>query len=483
MKIAVIGARSIPTKFGGIGRYCQELYPQITERGHQVDLYVQSNHHNPAWFSTFIYQRMKVITLPSLSERRLSLTNVALATIWASFGNYDVIHFHGIAAAWFAWFAQLFSCSSIIVTCHQLESPEILSNPVCRWLLPWLEKMAISCVDETIVTSQELADYFWRKYRVCPQYIANAPTIDRADSDRFLNGAGDTRGRTKFAPRALANAPASLKETLHPKDAVSLHEQGSKSRLATLGSSASCGETPQPRRADRRLRRLAGIRPRTALHRFNYRQAFGLERNRYVLYLGTFEPNQRLDLLIKVFQKLQPPNWKLVLAGDISHCFQYTMELLQLVQQQENIIFTGEISDNFIAELVQGADVFVDPSTGNNLNSSIAILEAMRSGITIVASDTATHRQLIGRDRGLLFRSGQFDSLLMQLEYAMSRPNLLLAMAKKAQTYIAVNHNWDKVVYKNLFIYLQLTNSHRLLRHPMKGEGEGARHVKQRSPL
>ena len=400
MKIAVIGARSIPTKFGGIGRYCQELYPQITERGHQVDLYVQSNHHNPAWFSTFIYQRMKVITLPSLSERRLSLTNVALATIWASFGNYDVIHFHGIAAAWFAWFAQLFSCSSIIVTCHQLESPEILSNPVCRWLLPWLEKMAISCVDETIVTSQELADYFWRKYRVCPQYIANAPTIDRVDSDRF-----------------------------------------------------------------------------------NYRQAFGLERNRYVLYLGTFEPNQRLDLLIKVFQKLQPPNWKLVLAGDISHCFQYTMELLQLVQQQENIIFTGEISDNFIAELVGGADVFVDPSTGNNLNSSIAILEAMRSGITIVASDTATHRQLIGRDRGLLFRSGQFDSLLMQLEYAMSRPNLLLAMAKKAQTYIAVNHNWDKVVYKNLFIYLQLTNSHRLLRHPMKGEGEGARHVKQRSPL
>jgi hypothetical protein len=74
-----------------------------------------------------------------------------------------------------------------------------------------------------------------------------------------------------------------------------------------------------------------------------------------------------------------------------------------------------------------------------------------------VASDTITNRKLIGRDRGLLFKAGQFDSLLIQLEYAMSRPNLLMTMAKKAQTYIAVNHNWDKVIYKNLFLYLQLT--------------------------
>lgn len=386
MKIAVIGAKGISAKFGGIERYCQELYPQIAERGNQVDLYVGSNHYHSVWFSIFTYQRMNVITLPSIPAKGLSLINVALATVCASFGKYDVIHFHGIAAAWFAWFAQLFSGSSIVVTCHQLESPQVLSNRVSRRLLPWLEKMAIECVDETIVTSQELANYFWRKYRICTQYIANAPTKERADSDR--------------------------------------------SQIQSL-------------------------------HSFNYRQAFGLDRSRYVLYLGTFEPDRRLDLLIKVFKKLQIPNWKLVLAGEIGDSFEYTTELLDLARQQKNIIFTGEISDNFVADLIRGADVFVDPSTGNNLNSSIAILEAMRSAIPIVASDTATHRQLIGRDRGLLFKSGQFDSLLMQLEYAMSRPNLLLVMAKKAQTYIAVNHNWDKVIYKNLFIYLQLTTETR----------------------
>ncbi|NJO99166.1 MAG: glycosyltransferase [Pleurocapsa sp. CRU_1_2] len=190
---------------------------------------------------------------------------------------------------------------------------------------------------------------------------------------------------------------------------------------------------------------------------FGVREAFGLEQQQYILYLGTFEPNQRLDLLIEVFQKLQPRNWKLVLAGDISHSFQYTINLLQMARQQNNIIFTGEISGNFLAELMRGAGIFVEPSAGNNLSFSVGMLDAMRAGIPIVASDTMTHRQLIGCDRGLLFKAGQFDSLLVQLEYAMSRPNLLLTMAKKAQTYIAINHNWDKVIYKNLFLYLQLT--------------------------
>jgi glycosyltransferase involved in cell wall biosynthesis len=374
MKIAVIGARGIPAKFGEIERYCQELYPQIVARGHEVDVYVQPSYHQQSWFSTFIYQKMKVITLLSLPGKRFIWLNSALNSIWATFGNYDVIHLHGMAAAWFAWFPQMFSNSSIVVTFHQLESNVPRSYQKFRRLLPWLEKMSVDYADEIVVTTHELADYFLLKYGVCPHYIASAPAKYKANNSRF-----------------------------------------------------------------------------------SFQQAFGLEQQHYVLYLGTFEPNQRLDLLIEVFQKLQPRNWKLVLAGDISYSFQYTINLLQMARQQNNIIFTGEISGNFLAELVRGAGIFVEPSEGNNLNSSVGMLEAMREGIPIVASDTITNRKLIGRDRGLLFKAGQFDSLLVQMEYAMSRPNLLMTMAKKAQTYIAVNHNWDKVIYQNLFLYLQLT--------------------------
>ena len=374
MKIAVIGARGIPAKYGGIERYCQELYPQIVTRGHEVDLYVQPSYHHQSWFSSFIYQRMKVIALPSFPGKRFRLLNSAINTAWATFGNYDIIHIHGIGAAWFTWFAQMFSDSSIIMTCHQLESNRRRRGRFARWLSPQLEKLAVMYTDKIIVTSQELSDYFFNRYDIYCQYIANAPT-----------------------------------------------------RYTTRESHFGC------------------------------RQAFGLDCTHYLLYSGTFEPDRRLDLLIEAFQRLQLPDWKLVLAGDMSHSFEYSIRLLQMAQQQDNIIFTGEISGNFLEELVRGADVFVNPDEGNNLSSSVAMLEAMREGIPVVASDTPHHQRLIGSDRGLLFRSGQFDSLLVQLEYATSRPNLLVNMAKKAQTYIAVHHNWDKIIYQNLFLYLQLT--------------------------
>ncbi|WP_287310286.1 hypothetical protein [Moorena sp. SIO1G6] len=36
MKIAVIGAKGVPVKQGGIERYCTELYPRIVAQGDSV---------------------------------------------------------------------------------------------------------------------------------------------------------------------------------------------------------------------------------------------------------------------------------------------------------------------------------------------------------------------------------------------------------------------------------------------------------------
>jgi len=126
-------------------------------------------------------------------------------------------------------------------------------------------------------------------------------------------------------------------------------------------------------------------------------------------------------------------------------------------KRQDNILFIGEIRGNSLAEIVRSASIFIEPSAGTDLDLSPNMLEAMREGIPILASDTMIHRQLLNSDRGMLFKSGQLDSLIAQLASAISQPDLLQTMVKKAQTYIAINHNWDRVTYKNLFLYLQLT--------------------------
>lgn len=188
---------------------------------------------------------------------------------------------------------------------------------------------------------------------------------------------------------------------------------------------------------------------------FSYGKILGLNKGRYLLHLGKLEPTQRLDLLIKAFQEVQPSGWKLVIAGEIGDYPEYVAKLLRIAKQQDNIIFVNEVRGNFLAEIVRYAGLFVVPSKEKNLRFPLQMLEAMREGIPVLASDIAIHQELIGSDRGLLFSSEQLDSLVSQLARAMSDPDLLRAAAKRAQTYVAINHNWDRVVYKNLFLYFK----------------------------
>jgi hypothetical protein len=46
MKIAVIGAKGLPPKQGGIEHYCAEVYPRMVAQGHSVDLFARASYTN-----------------------------------------------------------------------------------------------------------------------------------------------------------------------------------------------------------------------------------------------------------------------------------------------------------------------------------------------------------------------------------------------------------------------------------------------------
>lgn len=186
---------------------------------------------------------------------------------------------------------------------------------------------------------------------------------------------------------------------------------------------------------------------------FDFVRSFNLKPERYLLFLGRLVPEKRPELLIQAFQKIERSGWKLVLAGGDSDTTDYIKKLFELSAGNPNIVFAGELKGSRLAEMVRGAGIFVLPSDLEGL--PLAMLEAMREGVPVVASDISPHQQLIGSDRGVLFTAGDIDSCADALERAIKRPDCLATMARQAQKHVRANYDWDKITSDNLSVYSQ----------------------------
>jgi glycosyltransferase involved in cell wall biosynthesis len=176
MKIAVIGAKGLPVKQGGIERYCQEVYPRMVAQGHSVDLFARSSYTDSPWFSSHDFRGVRVVSLPSLPLRGIdAFTNSALAAIAASGKRYDIIHIHALGPALFSWLPRIASSSKVVVTCHGLDWQRAKWGTCSSWLIRRGETTAVRYAHKLIVVSKVLKSYFQDTYNIEPVYIPNGP--------------------------------------------------------------------------------------------------------------------------------------------------------------------------------------------------------------------------------------------------------------------------------------------------------------------
>lgn len=199
---------------------------------------------------------------------------------------------------------------------------------------------------------------------------------------------------------------------------------------------------------------------------FNFGRSLGLEPNKYMVFIGRLVPEKRVDLLIDAFKRLHPRGWKLALVGDRSDTGAFTTQLLQAANSNPDILFTGELQGQRLAEVVRGAGLFVLPSDVEGL--PLALLEAMQEGIPAVVSDIPVHRQMMGVDRGLTFRAGDLDDFQDRLGWAVTHPQQMSRMAHQAGLYVRSHHNWDNITDKYISLYESLLNIRSTQMAPVK---------------
>lgn len=115
------------------------------------------------------------------------------------------------------------------------------------------------------------------------------------------------------------------------------------------------------------------------------------------------------------------------------------------------VFFMGHVPHSDMSEVYQQADVFVLPSRSEGM--SFALLEAMSSGLAIVASDVPGNRAVLGPGSGLLVPSFQEIPLTEALERLSVHEDERLKLGISARMKAIRMFSWDEIAKRQLELF------------------------------
>jgi glycosyltransferase involved in cell wall biosynthesis len=120
LRIAFIGTKGLPAKWGGIEKYIEEIGRRLVRRGHAVTVFCSKWYC--ADYAKNTYLGMRIYRVPAIHLKATdALTNAFWATIAISKGKYDIVNFHGYASYFFAPVVGR-TGKKTVVTAHGVES-------------------------------------------------------------------------------------------------------------------------------------------------------------------------------------------------------------------------------------------------------------------------------------------------------------------------------------------------------------------------
>jgi len=183
-----------------------------------------------------------------------------------------------------------------------------------------------------------------------------------------------------------------------------------------------------------------------------FRGGWGLPRP-YILYLGLLKPHKNLVRLVQAFARLREDrdfsDVRLVLAGKMDKTYRELPSEIQRLDLVDWVIFAGEMTEEEVPMLYNGAGLFVLPSLWEGFG--LTALEAMACGVPVVASDRGSLPEVVG-DAAVKFEALETESLAGAMAEVLKhedlREDLIARGLRRAQEF-----SWETTARKTLQVY------------------------------
>jgi glycosyltransferase involved in cell wall biosynthesis len=188
------------------------------------------------------------------------------------------------------------------------------------------------------------------------------------------------------------------------------------------------------------------------------REGLGTNGEAVVLYAGTFEAYQGLDLLIasspRIVQENQ--NVRFVLVGGKPEQVESYRAQVQDLSLQDYFLFTGSVAPEEVPGYIEASDILVSPRIEGN-NTPLKIYSYLRSGKPIVATDHITHTQVLDQDVSVLTNTTP-ESFGEGVLSVLNDRDLRHSIVKNAKRLADTKYSYPVYLRKTKEIYEHLEN-------------------------
>ena len=179
------------------------------------------------------------------------------------------------------------------------------------------------------------------------------------------------------------------------------------------------------------------------------------EKDRILLCVANLHPVKGVEVLIKAFEVLENRynNLQLIIVGEKNNDYGEALEIMAKKSSvSEKIHFTGRVKN--VIEYYSIADLFILPTQniGRREGCPVALLEALASGLNVIAGNVSGIKDILKGFPNNLFQSNNIDQLCKKIELNLGDSTIQKELFKHVQQ----NYNIDIEVEKHKIVYRKI---------------------------
>ena len=169
MRIAILGTRGIPARYGGFETLAEELSARLASRGHDVTVYTRSRYAEPG---TAEWRGARVRVLPTIATKYLdTVAHGILSGFDAALERYDAVLVCNAINAAASFLPRLSGRTRVVLNVDGLERNRRKWSVAGRWAYRISERLSTIVPDEVVSDALVIQRYYRERYGFDSTYI------------------------------------------------------------------------------------------------------------------------------------------------------------------------------------------------------------------------------------------------------------------------------------------------------------------------